>query len=276
MQQFTPQGQTLINDIARRYNLSYDAVVAMLDAVMRGNGSMAQFNIPELGGSGQWMMGGMTMVGDMFNSGLQSTVDNLCVELSNLLANQPDELFPPAPAQSQMQSSMNANNESVSLFVNNPQTMGNNNWWSDDLGVAASTGGQNNVRYTYFPSTQRLAIEIDGQVTVYDALDHQISGFSQQQGGNDSLSFFSQYGLVSVANLPVVTPTGGTDTADNRPSDGDIQAQDTQNEATHHTVSEAEGMNIFSMLEQLGVLKEKGILTEEEFTHKKAELLSKL
>ena len=32
-------------------------------------------------------MGGMTMVGDMFNNGLQATVSNLCGELSNAQAN---------------------------------------------------------------------------------------------------------------------------------------------------------------------------------------------
>ena len=83
MQQFTPQGQQFIQDLAQRYNVSSDAVVNMVYAVMNGNGTMAQFSHPDLGGSGQWMMGGMTMVGDMFNYGLKSKVDGLCVEISN-------------------------------------------------------------------------------------------------------------------------------------------------------------------------------------------------
>ncbi len=49
---------------------------------------MAQFYHPDLGGGGQWMRGGMTMVGDMFNGGLQVTVAGLCSELSSLLASQ--------------------------------------------------------------------------------------------------------------------------------------------------------------------------------------------
>ena len=56
---------------------------------------MAQFNCPELGGSGQWMSGGMAMVGDMFNHGLKNTVDNLCAELSNALVN--TQMFPVLP-----------------------------------------------------------------------------------------------------------------------------------------------------------------------------------
>ena len=54
MQQLTTAGQQLVNDVSNRYGLSQDAVVHMLVAVNNGSGSMAQFNCPELGGSGQW------------------------------------------------------------------------------------------------------------------------------------------------------------------------------------------------------------------------------
>jgi hypothetical protein len=67
MQNLTPAGQNIINDLAHRYRLSPDAVLHMLIAVNNGGGTMAQFSSAELGGSGQWMRGGMTMVGDMFN-----------------------------------------------------------------------------------------------------------------------------------------------------------------------------------------------------------------
>jgi len=81
-QELTATGQNIVQDVSSRYGLSSDAVIHMLVSVNQGGGSMAQFNSPELGGSGQWMQGGMTMVGDMFNNGLQNTVDNLCNELS--------------------------------------------------------------------------------------------------------------------------------------------------------------------------------------------------
>jgi hypothetical protein len=42
-------------------------------------------------------------------------------------------------------------------------------------------------------------------VTVYDTLDHQIGGVSQQQGSGGSLTFTSQYGTVSVSSLPIVS-----------------------------------------------------------------------
>lgn len=43
MQQLTPQGQNLINDISRRYNLSHDSAVRMLVAVNQGGGSSLTF-----------------------------------------------------------------------------------------------------------------------------------------------------------------------------------------------------------------------------------------
>jgi hypothetical protein len=59
---------------------------------------MAQFNVPEFGGSGQWMRGGMmTAAGDMFNNSMKATIDNLCSELSNLLASQAAIFAPAGP-----------------------------------------------------------------------------------------------------------------------------------------------------------------------------------
>jgi hypothetical protein len=88
MRQLTPEGQRIVLDLSNRHGFSVDAVSHMLFAVLNGNGSMAQFQHPEFAGSGQWMRGGMIMLGDMFNGYLKGRVDNLCSELANLLANQ--------------------------------------------------------------------------------------------------------------------------------------------------------------------------------------------
>ena len=179
MQKLTNVGENLVNDIMSRYGLSYDAVIHMLVAVNNGGCSMAQFNCPELGGGGQWMRGGMTMVGDMFNSGLKNTVDNLCNDLANMLTN--NQMFPVVAA----------------------GTPGSNQWWPTNLGSPSSSGGQNNIRYAVFPN--RLAVELNGQISIYDTLDHNIGGVSQQQGGNDSLTFNSQWGAINVNSLPLVS-----------------------------------------------------------------------
>jgi hypothetical protein len=253
--QLTPQGFQIINEIAGRYGISVDAVMTMLQAVNNGGGTMAQFNHPDLGGSGQWMQGGMTMVGDMFNYGLKAKVDNLCSELAGLLATQ--QMFAPPP-QVQSQGGYGA----VSLFVG--QSSGQ--WWPPELGSASSVGSQNNLRYAVFPSTRRLAIEINGHLTVYDTLDHQIGGVGQQQGSGASFTFTSQYGVVPVTSLPIVS--------DGAPAS--VPASFQPMAAGAPVSTSAEEADIFAKIERLAELRLKGILSEAEFADKKAELLGRL
>src|ERR1700761_8798560 len=85
----TPEAENAIADIARRYAISRESVLAMLVAVDAGGGTMAQFCVPEFGGAGMWMRGGMTMVGNMFDS---ARADAVCSELAQLLATTP--VFP--------------------------------------------------------------------------------------------------------------------------------------------------------------------------------------
>lgn len=273
MQILTDQGHRIINDLALRYGISNDAVMTMLNAVMTGNGTMAQFNHPDFGGSGQWMQGGMTMVGDMFNYALKSKVEGLCAELSNLMANQQPNLFkPPSSSQTQSQGGQQQRDYGqASLFV--PGGMQRGNWWPAELGTPASTGAQNNIRYAYFPSSCRLAVEINGHVTVYDTQDHQISGVSQQQSGDASLTFTSQYGLVRVENLPVITIDGIPPQQPAKATQQPANAMQPGSSTMYGTAPEGD---IFAKIEQLAELRKKDILTEEEFSAKKAELLKKL
>lgn len=244
-----------ISNIANKYGISTDSVANLAHAIIASNGSMAQFNIPELGGGGQWMQGGMTMVGDMFNNGLKATVDGLCVELSNLL-HQGGLQYKPLPK------SQNQNGVS-------------GNWWGD-LGYPNSTGSQNNTSYAIFSNIGRLALQENGKVTVFDTLDHQIGGVGQQQSGNYSVSFTSQYGNVDLNTLPIVSGE------DNRPKPQPIVEQPmVQNEPApfvpefNNTNSDLEE-DIFAKIEKLAGLKDKGILSEEEFSNKKIDLLNRL
>ncbi|MFM0341871.1 SHOCT domain-containing protein [Paraburkholderia fungorum] len=267
MQKLTPAGQQLIEEVAQRHGFSTDAVMSMLESVIRGNGSMAQFNHPEFGGSGQWMQGGMTMVSDMFNHYLKGRVDGLCFELSRLIANQPDLIrIGSFQSQSQVTQQQTAAGPvgPVSLFVPAaPGTSGD--WWPAELGAPNSTGAQNDIRYAFFAHPRRLAIEVNGKVTVYDTRAHQISGFSQQQSRGASLTFASQHGLVAVASLPVVSVSGVP-----QPASPPVQEEPVS------TQSGASDADVFATIEKLAQLHAKGILSDEEFAAKKAELLSRL
>jgi len=272
MKPLTPEGQQQINSIASRYGISQNAVLSMLQSVINGGGRMAQFNIYELGGGGQWMQGGMTMVGDMFNYSLKNTVNNLCQELSNLIASQ-------------------------NIFVNVPQATNvfgggfayAGNWWPSELGSPSSSGSQNNIKYAFFPPpVSRLAIEINSEVSVYNTLNHNISGVSQQQGGGFSVLFSSQYGYVDVLNLPIVSGPGTikhditpvpietpVSVADAIPTNSSIQTSPVVEAAPIVSIP-TNDVDIFNKIDRLAELFNKGILTEDEFSSKKSELLSRL
>jgi putative oligomerization/nucleic acid binding protein len=270
----TDEGLQKINDLARHYGVSADAVMTLLFALLNSKGTMAQFDHRELGGAGQWMQGGMTMVGDMFNHGLKAKVDGLCSELSRILAMQPLASFPAGfQSQSQRQGGDRQDGHdvldsgSVSLFVPEPPGQASGQWWPTELGFPNGAGVQNQVRYAYFNQKRRLAVELNGRVTVYDTLDHQISGVSQQQGRGGSLTFTSQHGTIFVSTLPVISVDG-------------VQTEAPEPRAAPasepHRPDSLPEPDLFAKIERLAELHKKGILSTEEFAAKKAELLSRL
>ena len=293
MQQLSSAGQQAVTDIAQRHGFSVDGVMHMLDAVLRGNGSMAQFGHHDFSGSGQWMRGGMTMVSDMFNNQLKGRVDGLCSELSNLVASQPG-LMQAGSFQSQSQGAPvpalswgapdggagSGNNASGNLFAPPPP-----DWWGPSLRHPNSSGAQNGARYAYFAQARRLAVEAGGNVTVYDTLDHQIGGFSQQQSGDGSMSCSSQYGTVSLASLPVVLLNGRVPMTQAAPPAPPAPRSNSGYGSGYAAApSPAQGgfsgnlpsADLLATLQKLADLFAAGVLTADEFGAKKAELLARL
>jgi hypothetical protein len=269
MMQLTFEGQRVVNQLSQSSGFSADAVTHMLGAVLNGNGSMAQFSHPEFGGGGQWMRGGMLMIGDMFNGYLKGRVESLCNEIANILSREPG-LFRSGSFQSQSQSGNGSQHQAAggmqgqsSLFAPDPRS----NWWPAELGSPNATGSQNNLKYAYFAGSRRLAVDSGGDVWVYDTQDHQIGGFSQQQGSGGSIQFSSQFGTVSLASLPVVLRNGQP--VPSAPSPIPISSP------SSIPSSPLEG-SIFTAIERLGDLKAKGFISDQEFAVKKAELLARL
>ena len=150
------------------------------------------------------------------------------------------------------------------------------------------------MSYAFFPGMRRLAIKNGGEVTVYDSGDHNIGGFSQQQGGDQSLTFTSQYGLVRVADLPIIGPNGSGYNAvppqnfNTNFAAPPMQQQPQQNyqqpdfqppvqQAPYVQNAPMQSSDdVFGRIEQLANLRQKGVLTDEEFAAKKTELLSRI
>ena len=232
MQELTPRGRQRVEELRQQHGFSSEAVANLVRALLAGRGTMAQFDHPELGGRGQWVQGGMIMIGDMFNHALKARVDALCAGLAGIVR---EEVAP----------GLQAGGGSSEA------------WWPEGLGVPASAGSQNEMRYAYFPQTRRLAIQSGGRTAVYDTGDHQIGGVAQQQSGSGSLAFTSQHGPVRLESLREV----GAGEADKAP----------------RTAPEPAGTDdVFGKIERLGELRQRGLLSEEEFATKKAELLQRI
>lgn len=302
MAKLSPAGNQLVQNLSQRHGISTDAALHMLLAVQNGNGSMAQFNHPEFGGSGQWMRGGMTMTSDMFNQHLKNTVNNVCSDISSELANHQQGSFV-GSSQSQSQNGSHSQMQasggmpaSSSLFEPDPEA----NWWPMEFGPPNAVGSQNDVRYAYFAQICRLAVKTGSDVWVYDTQHHQIGGFSQQQGQGGSITFSSQMGTVNLASLPVISCNGiapeppvpaaapahepmapepchnpSASVAPTPPAPLNPSPAPTQ-QATSSGGDSASTSGILETLDRLGELRDKGYVTDEEFAAKKADLLSRL
>lgn len=263
----TKAGERLVAEVSARHDMSSDAAGALLQAIIAGNGGQAQFSHPELGGMGQWSNGGMLMIGDMFNDRLKARVGALANDLARAVM-QKDDLV--EPARSGLHSDVSASSH-----------------WPEELGTPSSTGSQNGMHYAVFAERRRLAIIIDGHMTIYDTREHVISGLSQQQGSDKSLTLSSQHGPVPLGSLKPV------DHQENRSRAPDLHP--VKHDGTHKEVGSSEvsaarppqdrssqdrvyddHAAIFAKIEGLANLHDKKIITAEEYSAKKAELLGRL
>jgi hypothetical protein len=150
------------------------------------------------------------------------------------------------------------------------------------------------MHYAYFPSSNRLAIKQGDKISVYDSGDHHISGVSQQQGGDQSLTFTSQYGVVRLADLKLVSTEDGDAPSQSSAAaspeaaapvasvvvavapEAPPAAQPAPSPVAPQPQGAQTATDIFSTIERLAELRLKNILSEDEFAAKKAELLARL
>jgi hypothetical protein len=139
-------------ELAARTGFSEPALRVLWEALLRGQGRQAQFDHPELGGMGQWLRGGMTMIGDMFNTALAAKVAGACALLAESAAAM---AAPAAPA---------------------------TRWWPAGLGTPDSSAGQDELAYALFRAAGRVAVRSPGRVALYDVSGVQVLGIGMQSG----------------------------------------------------------------------------------------------
>ena len=143
------------------------------------------------------------------------------------------------------------------------------------------------MRYAIFPTTRRLAIQINGVTKVFDTGEHYIGGVQQQQQGSGyaSVSFTSQLGTFDVSSLTELGTQRVAETPAAAPTpqhQSQYQSGPAPQFAPQTQVPEpASGASgdpaaIVAAIESLAGLHERGIVSDEEFAAKKAELLSRL
>jgi len=234
-------------EFAEQFDFSQAAVQHLWDAVAAGGGDMAMFDHPELAGPGQWMRGGLIMISAPANYVLKNRIEALCNALSDALRE-----------------------DSGTLLTSTPRawdvvSVARGHWWPPGLGEPSATGSQNDMGYAYFDKACRLAIRVDGDVAVYDTGSHRMTGASQsQQHAHSRLSFTSQLGDVSLDDLERVDIDVGR------------QAEPLDTPQAGAQSPSANQNDILDAIERLAALKDKDILTDEEFDAKKADLLERL
>lgn len=165
--------EEVIRELAQEHTVTLSTVATLLHGLQATGGNQVQFNIPELGGMGQWQPS-MVMVGDMFNQELKAKVDQLCTALSGFSRQLPREVADPKGT----------------LLGQTPATF---------------KGSQNEFEYTYYADENRLVIYHEEKNTSYDTTGYPLTGVQQAQDGKgNSLGFTYPGGTVEVKDLPEI------------------------------------------------------------------------
>ena len=155
----------LVDRLAKRHSVSPAAVQVVMKALRSGGGRMAQFSHADFGGMSQWSPG-ISMVGDMFNTQLQSKLDALCTDIAAHL-----EQSEPA----------DGGGRAASDRVSYRSMSDSTDWWPSGLGRPGAVGAQNEMRYAVFPESRRLVLDDHGAISIYDTGSRRIFGELKQK-----------------------------------------------------------------------------------------------
>src|SRR6202041_4197005 len=87
-----------------------------------------------------------------------------------------------------------------------PQQPASNSSWPSELGIASTSGTSPEMRYAYFPTNRRLAVEWHGVLTIYDTAEYQFRGMLQAHSAETvGISILTQRGRVRLTDLATVS-----------------------------------------------------------------------
>lgn len=156
-----------LRQLAGQSGFHPETIQLLWEGLRRTGGGQVQFDIPELGGPGQWQRG-MLMISDWNNHALKTRLSTVLDELSSRAA------VPEAAADEK----------------NDDPSEG----WR---------GRQNETGYVFYPGRHLLIVN---EKKAYDTRSYQVYGFGQsQQNGRQELTLLTNKGEISLSSLPETT-----------------------------------------------------------------------
>jgi len=176
----------VIQSVASRYLVDERVVRRLYDQLKGSCATACSFDIPELGGAGEWSPGHVTGAPGADHS-LRMRIDGLCSELAALI--QGSETSAPEALTRKPHSAP------ASGRVDMPA---GDSWWPASFGTPAASGDRFGMRYAFFPGARRLLIQQGARIDSHDTREYQVKGVAEMSGGTSELSFETDKGAVKL------------------------------------------------------------------------------
>jgi len=176
----------VIQSVAERYLIDEPVVRRLYDQLKGSCATACRFDIPELGGVGEWSPGHVTGAPGADHS-LRMRIDGLCSELAALI--QGSQTSAPEAL------TREAHTAPASARVDLPA---GDSWWPASFGSPAVSGDKFGMRFAFFPRAKRLLVQQGGRIDAHDTSDDQITGVAEMTGGTSDLGFNTNRGAVKL------------------------------------------------------------------------------
>ena len=160
--------------LAEAFDVSEDTVAILAETILRGRGEQARFNIPELGGQGIWKLGQDAVIGNGFNEELNHQATELCNAIQEALMSEANRSTLEFQRVTDTHDMMPASIEPA-------------NWWPDEFGEADAYGDTDTLRYAYFAAHDRLLVQTNQRLRVFDTTGFQVRSIASV-GGSDFMN----------------------------------------------------------------------------------------
>jgi hypothetical protein len=176
--------------LATTFEISEDSVSIVVEAILRGRGEKARFNIPELEGQGIWKQKHGAVMGNGFDDALNEKATELCIAIQAALTSEANrttlEFSRVTDTTDMMSVSIEASEDGA-------------NWLPKEFGEADVKGETGTLRYAYFASHNRLVVQTSQRTRFFDT-----SGFEFHSLSNaGEADFMSALVKTDVGEFPL-------------------------------------------------------------------------